>query len=116
MSREEATSYIASSLVAPISEPMVLYHDDEEFTLDLSSIDLTVDVDGMVNQAFMEGMGRNVLERMTRRFLNKPLRVNVPLTMSYDEAKLEDFVVEVASSLNYPPEAPASTCRRAIPK
>lgn len=101
MSKEEATSYIASSLVAPISEPMVLYYDDEEFILDLSSIDLTVDVDGMVNQAYTEGMGRNILERMTRRLLNKPIHVDVPLTMSYDEAKLEEFVVEVARNLNY---------------
>lgn len=101
MSREEAASYIASSLVAPISEPMVLYYDDEEFILDLSSIDLTVDVDSMVDQAHREGMGRNVLERMSRRLLNKPIRVDVPLTMSYDEAKLEEFVVEVARNLNY---------------
>lgn len=101
MSKEEATSHIASSLAAPIGEPMVLYYGDEEFTLDLSSIDLTVDVEGMVNQAHAEGMGRNILERMTRRLLNKPIRVNVPLTMSYDEAKLEEFVVEVARNLNY---------------
>ena len=102
MSREEATSYIASSLAAPIGEPMVLYHGDEEFILDLSSIDLTVDVDRMVNQAYQEGRGRNVLERMTRRLLNKPLSVNVPLIMSYDEVKLKEFIVEIARNLNYP--------------
>ncbi len=116
MSREEATSYIASSLVGPISEPMVLFHDDEEFTLDLSSIDLTVDVDGMVNQAYMEGMGRNILERMTRRLLNKPIRVNVPLTMSYEEAKLKEFVVEVARNLNYPARSASIDMSEGHPK
>jgi len=103
MSKEEATSYIDSSRAAPISEPMVLYHGDEEFTLDPSSIDFTVDVDKMVNQAYQEGRGRNILERMTRRLFNKPISVNVPLIMRYDEVKLKEFVVEVARNLNYPP-------------
>lgn len=102
MSVEDARSHLSGMLVSPISEPLVMYYDDEEFTLDLSRIDLHVDVDAMVGRAYFAGMGTNILERMARRFLNRPLEVDIPLVMSYEEEQLDDFVVEIARELNHP--------------
>ncbi len=102
MSRSEATDVVQKSVETPLAIPMVLTEDEDTYTLDLTSIGMTVDVKGMVDAAFDTSHGENILARMYRRFMNRPLHVDVPVKLRYDKAQLEAFVTGIADAVNVP--------------
>lgn len=101
MTREQAKGVVQSSIVARIQEPMVLTYDDMTYKLDLQKIGLSVDVDKMVEEAFSKGSSVNIVSRMMRRFLNKPITADVPVILKYDQAQVKEFVAEIANDLDY---------------
>ncbi|MFH1148894.1 MAG: L,D-transpeptidase/peptidoglycan binding protein [Actinomycetota bacterium] len=105
MTRAQARTWITQNVATPIEQPMVLTQEDNEFTLDLKSIDLSVDVDKMVETAYWKGQDQNIVMRLFRRFLSKPVHVNVPVMLSYDEKKVEAFVAGIAEDLDFGPRS-----------
>jgi lipoprotein-anchoring transpeptidase ErfK/SrfK len=101
MSRDQAKAAVTNTVVAKISEPLVLNYRDQKYKLDLAKIGLAVDVDKMVDEAFKQGKQQLFLERMWRRFLNKPLNVEIPVILKYDQAQLNDFLGNIADDLDY---------------
>jgi lipoprotein-anchoring transpeptidase ErfK/SrfK len=101
MSRDQAKAAVTNTVVAKISEPLVLTYRDQKYKLDLAKIGLAVDVDKMVDEAFKQGKQQLFLERMWRRFLNKPLNVEIPVILKYDQAQLNDFLGNIADDLDY---------------
>lgn len=100
MTKSQATELVSKSVATPIMEPMVLTNEKHEFTLDLKSIDMSVDVQAMVDKAYSEGRRELFLIRMFRRFLNKPIHKDIPVIVKYDENKLNVFVDTIAEYLN----------------
>ncbi len=116
MSREEATRVVGESVAAPLLAPMVLQREQDEYTLDLKDIDLSIDVNAMVNRAFEVGGSEGMLARMFRRFFNKPICENVPVIMKYDKAKLQSFLNGVADDVNIPARSSSVDMTGGVPK
>ncbi|MBN2168236.1 MAG: L,D-transpeptidase/peptidoglycan binding protein [Actinobacteria bacterium] len=104
MSRDAAAEYVKSNIVGPLEQPIVLYCDKNEFTLNPKDIDISFDITGMVNSAYYKGASQNILSRMYKRFTGKPMSVNVPLMLNYNKEKLESFINKVADELECPPK------------
>ncbi len=100
MTKAQAADLVKKSVAAPIMEPLVVNYENEDFKLDVSSINMSVDVDAMVEKAYGLGHGKLFLSRMLRRFMNKPIRVDVPVVLKYDDVKLNQFVDTIAEGLN----------------
>lgn len=100
MSRADATRVVGESVAAPLMEPLVLEREEDEYRLDLNSVDLSIDVDAMVDRAFAVGGGEGMPSRMFRRFFNKPVHENIPVVMKYDKSKLQSFLNGVAGDID----------------
>ncbi len=105
MTRAQARTWVTQNVASPIEQPMVLAQDDNDFTLDLKSINLSVNVDQMVETAYRKGQDQNVIMRMFRRFLSKPVHVDIPVILKYDKKKVESFVAGIAEDLDYGPRS-----------
>lgn len=101
LSRGEAAYLVEQKVAVPLKRPVTVHLDDHEFSLKPEAIGLRVDVERMVDRAYWQGHGRFVLERMFRRFFNKPIRFDVPVMLSYDLETLKGFVAGIASDLDY---------------
>lgn len=105
LSGSDASELVEQNIAVPVNQPVVLSLDDKEFNINPESIDLEVDVEKMVISARCIGSAENIFRRMARRFLNKPLKVNVPVMVSFNEKKLKQLVTGVAVDVNYPPKS-----------
>lgn len=101
MNREQAAEAVKSSIVTRIQEPLVLTYNDNVYKLNLQQIGLSVNVDKMVDEAFRRGSSVNIVSRMLRRFMNKPITADVPVILKYDQAQVQAFVADIASDLDY---------------
>ncbi len=105
LSGSDALEVVQRNLTVPVDQPVVLYLDDVEFAIDPASIDFKVDTEKMVDSAFRARSSENILSRMFRRFLNKPLDVNIPVMVSFNEDKLKQTVAGIAVDVDYPPKS-----------
>ena len=100
MTKAQAAELVNRNVAAPLQEPMTLTTSKHEYRLDLKSIKMAVHVNKMVEEAYSAGRRENIFGRMFRRFLNKPLRVNIPVIVKYDHAKMKAFVSGIADNVN----------------
>ncbi|MBU4173713.1 MAG: L,D-transpeptidase/peptidoglycan binding protein [Actinobacteria bacterium] len=105
LSGSDALEVVQKGINVPVDQSVVLYLDGGEFAIDPGSIDFKVDTEKMVDSAFRAGSSEIILSRMFRRFLNKPLNVDIPVMVSFDEEKLKQAVTGVATDVNYPPKS-----------
>ncbi len=103
LSREQAQDLVQEKLAIPLTKPLQLYYDETSISIEPQVFDLNVDIEGMVNQAYAAGRKQSLPARMYRRFRNKPLEVNIPLTMKYDEEKLVGALESVAQQIDRSP-------------
>jgi lipoprotein-anchoring transpeptidase ErfK/SrfK len=101
MSRDQARAAIDTAVAARVKDTIVMKYDERVYKLDPAKIGLAIDVDKMVEEAFGKGGRQNLLARMWRRFLNKPIEENIPIMMKYDEAGLKGFIAGVGENLDY---------------
>lgn len=101
MTRDQARAVVSQAIAAKISGPLVISYKDNDFKLNPTGIGVTVDVDKMVEEAMNKGSRQNIIARMWRRFMNKPINANIAVILKYDQAALKDFVGDVASTLDY---------------
>lgn len=104
LTREQSAEVVVGKVVEPLHKPVLLEVDGRAFELDPKSVDMKVDIDRMIDLAYWAGQSQNIASRMFRRFINRPYTVNVPVTVDFDRAKLEQFVAGLAAEVNYPPE------------
>lgn len=105
LSGSDALEVIRQDSSVPVDQPVVVYLNGEEFAIDPGSIGLKVDTEKMVDSAFRAGSSENILSRMFRRFLNKPLDVDIPVMVGFKEDKLKQAVTGIAVDVNYAPKS-----------
>lgn len=115
LSRSEASDLAQKKVAVPLNQPVVLVMGEHDFKLAPEAIKLQVDVGRMVEKAYWAGHGRFIFERMSRRFFNKPVRVDIPVVLSYDEEALKRFVAGVATDLDYPSRSASIDMSKGFP-
>lgn len=116
LTRAQAKKVVEQKTAGPLNEPLVVFHDDSEVTLDPGSVDFKVDVSKMVDLAYWTGQDQGIASRMWRRFFKEPYHKDIPVLMTYDKKKLDTFVKDVAGELDYPPESASIDVSKGSPR
>ena len=103
LSRQEAVARCQKELAAQTGAPLDLRVDSENYVVSPAEVGLAVDYDKMVTKAYDEAWNVSLVERMIRRFLGKPRKIDALLLQTYDKAKVEAFVLGAMPSINCKP-------------
>lgn len=103
LSRSQALDFCRDELRVISSRPLTLEIDDEKYQISPDEIGLRLDYEKMVEKAYKEAWSIGIFERMARRFLNRPKKINVSLMAVSDEEKVKNFVEQTLPSINRPP-------------
>jgi len=89
LSKEEATALCSRELAAQAAAPLDLKVDSENYVVSPAEVGLAVDYEKMVTNAYDQAWNVSLVERMIRRFLGKPRKIDAPLLQTWDKAKVE---------------------------
>jgi len=84
------------------AEPLTVTYGDESFTLDAASM-ITVDVEGMVEEAFEPRVSSTLPYRVIDRVLARPTGGDAAIALSLDGEKIAAWLDEVAQSVDTTP-------------
>lgn len=103
LSREDAVSKCKNSLAEVSEKPLTIKVDDEEYKITPAEIGLELDFKKMVEEAYRRGWSVNPAERLLRRLINRPKKINVWLMANKDNEALKAFVERALAHINRPP-------------
>jgi lipoprotein-anchoring transpeptidase ErfK/SrfK len=102
MTRDGARKVIEEK-VKPVESDIVLTFEGKQYPIDLKAVDSHVDVDGMVQEAYLKGKRSPALLRITRRLLGSRVKSDVPVIVTFSGAKLKNCVTVIAGKINRKP-------------
>jgi lipoprotein-anchoring transpeptidase ErfK/SrfK len=106
LSRTEAIEKCRSELADVASRPLTLQVDEEKYQISAQDIGLLLNYRGMVEEAYQKAWSVNLLERMARRFTNRPKELNVSLLAQGNSDRVHGWVSDVINQINrYPQDA-----------
>lgn len=97
-----ATAEVEQRIAAPLLKPLTVKHISRKWTLNTPGI-AKVDVRGMVDTAYRAGWDLPWYQRLYKRWLKKPLGVDVGVRFTFDRAKVGAFVTKLAKQINRVP-------------
>jgi lipoprotein-anchoring transpeptidase ErfK/SrfK len=103
MTRAQALALCEKKLAGLEAEPVRLQVDTESWANTPTDLGLTIDYQKMVDQAYDRAWNVNIVERLVRRFLGRPKRVDMPILVNYDKARLASFVNNALPQINCKP-------------
>jgi lipoprotein-anchoring transpeptidase ErfK/SrfK len=103
MTRAEALTLCKKKLAGLAAEPVKLQAAPESWSNMPAELGLVIDYEKMVDQAYDRAWNVNIVERLIRRFLGRPKRVDMPILVSYDKARLAAFVNNAMPQINCKP-------------
>lgn len=103
MTREEALQAVRAEVAEPLAKPVVVTWRDARFTLSTERAKLRVDVEGMVDEAFVASEEGSLVSRTWRRLTGGEVSEALPVWARWSHNQVEDFVAEVAGEVDRPP-------------
>lgn len=100
LGREDARRQIAELAAARSSQPVVLTHDGEEFTVDPVAVGAAVDVDALVDAALGAGRTGSFFEDRVAALTGTD--VTLELDVDLDRVALEGRIAEIADAVDTP--------------
>ncbi|HEY5532664.1 MAG TPA: L,D-transpeptidase/peptidoglycan binding protein [Candidatus Anoxymicrobiaceae bacterium] len=94
---------VAKEVAAPLNGDVTVHYADKKFQVDPKAIDFKVHPDTMAAWAYLKGRSEVVPVRMFKRLLGISNSVNVPVIFTYNKAKLNARVSEIAKAVNHEP-------------
>jgi lipoprotein-anchoring transpeptidase ErfK/SrfK len=106
LNRTEAIDKCRGELADIANRPLTLQVDEEKYQISAQEIGLLLDYRGMVEDAYKRAWSVNLLERMARRFANRPKEISVSLLAQGNRARVNNWVSEAINRINrYPQDA-----------
>jgi len=102
MTRENARQ-VVQQRIKPLESNIQLKYEGKRYTVDLKAIDFHLDVDGMVQEAYLLGKRSPALLRITRRLVGSGVNSDVPVMVTCSKAKLTNWVTKVAQKVDRHP-------------
>src|SRR5919204_2314855 len=119
LSKSQAEKVIQDKLSTPLSQPLVVKYGHRKFTLSAARAHLTIDVDGMVQEALDKSRGGNFFGRAIQGITGSSIDASVATRVNYSHAAVRALVQRVRSKVNRaPPDAtvqPSATGLHAVP-
>jgi lipoprotein-anchoring transpeptidase ErfK/SrfK len=103
LTRDQAVARCEEGLAHTAATPFALTVDGEVYAATPAEIGLNVDYPKMVDEAYARAWNVNIVERMARRFLDKPKSMDFPPMVVYNEQQVQAFVNRAMPSINCPP-------------
>ena len=103
MTADEAREAVDEALVAPLREHVVTRFEGVEYRLSPEKLQISADVEGMVDRALEESRDGGLPGRLWRYATGGEVDVAISPQISYSNAAVEEFVAEVAAEVNRDP-------------
>ena len=103
LSKDEAVALCRKDLAGQAAAPLELKVDSENYVVSPAEVGLAIDYEGMVSKAYQQAWHVSLPERMIRRFLGKPRKVDAPVLLTYGKAKVGAFVLGAMPHINCKP-------------
>ncbi|GAB4289796.1 MAG: hypothetical protein Kow0067_15890 [Coriobacteriia bacterium] len=101
MTRAEAARAIERQIVTPLTAPVSIIHESQEFELPASEM-ISVDVDGMIEEAFAPKATATLPVRVYHDVTDTEPGVTVTARLTVDAERLSDWVRQVAAQVERP--------------
>lgn len=88
------------------ARPFALKADYDSFPIAPGDLGLEINYQKMVDEAYRKAWDVHIVERMVRGLLNKPKRMNIPLSVRYDKQKVRAIVAAAMKNINCKPRNP----------
>ncbi|MHB8893702.1 MAG: L,D-transpeptidase family protein [Candidatus Geothermincolia bacterium] len=103
LTEAEALELCEKKLAPVQAQPVSLKIDTESWSVTPAELGLVIDYKKMVADAYSRAWNVNVIERLVRRFLGRPKKVNMPIQVAYDKGKVSNFVTCALPQINCKP-------------
>jgi len=104
LSREDAVAKCQRALAEVSDKPLTIKVDDEEYKITPAEIGLRLDFEKMVGEAYRRAWKVNFAERLFRRLINRPRKIDVWLMAVKNDDALKAFVERALAQINRPPQ------------
>ncbi len=104
LTEKEATELLRKELVQPLSKPVVVTSDGEDYTLHAEDLEVRADIDGMVNEALTVSREDSLPSRIVRYVSGAEVNHKIVPDVAYSETSIERFVQGVAAKVNTEPQ------------
>jgi vancomycin resistance protein YoaR len=102
---QEAEDRLNSSFQALSNQPVItLEHQGTTWPIRVQDIDLRIDASALAKQAFSVGRTGNIFYQLKERYLTINRGYHIPLAVAYNNEKLNTIILEIAKSLDRPPQ------------
>jgi lipoprotein-anchoring transpeptidase ErfK/SrfK len=119
LSEDEARRLLRAELVEPLSKPVVVKYDGEDYTLHASDLNVRADLDGMVSEASAASREGALPTRVWRYVTGGEVDATIESRVSYSHSAVERFVEGVAAKVNIEPQdasiEPTTTSLNPVP-
>lgn len=102
LTRAEARAVVQAEVAAPLGQPVTVVYGPRTFVLDAAAM-VSVDVDGMVEEAFEPKRGATLPLRVADRVLVRPSGRDVGVRLTLDSQHVDAWLLEVASQVDTAP-------------
>ena len=103
LTEEEARAKCEKGLSEFAAKPLELKVDGEVWAITPDEIGLNIDYAKMVDEAYARAWNVNIVERMVRRFFDKPKSMDFPPVVTYNDQQVRVFVERSMSSIDCAP-------------
>ena len=102
MTTGQARRVVARELSEPLEQPIAVVWRRQRFNLSAQDAGVKADVGGMVDDALQQSREGNIVSRVARDLTGGEENVQVPASVSYDQAAVRRLVRRVKRKLNRP--------------
>jgi hypothetical protein len=103
MDADEARAALRRQLVRPLDRPVTVRHDGVKYRLSADRLEISADLDAMVDAALAASRDGTLPERVWRYATNSEVDTRVPPEISYSEEAVDEFVAKVAGEIDRDP-------------
>lgn len=103
LDKEAAASQVRTNLISPLEKTITVKYGGEDYTLTPHELDVSADVDGMVDEALAVSQEGGFPGRTWRSLTGEEVDHAVQPKISYDKGEVEQFIGHIGSSLSREP-------------
>jgi lipoprotein-anchoring transpeptidase ErfK/SrfK len=103
MTEDEALAEVDEALVEPLRQHVVIRYDGVKYQLSPERLEISADVDGMVDQALDESLEGGLPTRVWRYATGGEVDVAISPQVTYSENAIDEFIAKVGAEVNRDP-------------
>lgn len=97
---DDARAVIEQEVVAPLTKPVVVKYQGEDYRLTPKELKTEADVDGMLDEAIEKSREGGLFERVSRYVQGSTVDTEIEPRVEYSKAAVDDFIGQVADAVN----------------